>query len=148
MRPELDRFLEVAAGHLMAQVAPALGSGYEQSSTMVLGLMLGAVREEHDRAASRRIEENRLLRALFADALACVEDARLSSQLEAAAAGEESSLLVSDLERSNCELRALLIELHVHVETLDTSEAQRVEQAIWSELAASTERRRLAIGPF
>ncbi len=148
MRPELDRFLEVAMGHLMAKVAPALGSGYEQSSTMVLGLMLGAVREEHERAASRRIEENGVLRALFGDASGCVEDGALASRLESAAAGEESSLLVSDLERSNCELRGLLIELHARVETLDSAEARRVEQAIWRELAASTERRRLAIGPF
>ncbi len=148
MRPELDRFLEVAMGHLMVQVAPALGSGYEQSGTMVLGLMLGAVREELDRVVSRRVEENQVMRGLFGDAVACVDDAELGTRLEVAASGEEASLIVSDLERSNCELRGLLIELQAHVETLDTDEARRVEEAIWRELVVSTERRKLSIGPF
>jgi len=148
MRPDLDRFLEVATAHLMVDVAPALDSGYAQSNTMVLGLMLGALREELERVAARRVEENCVLRGLFRDASGCVEDAALGQRLEAAAASEEPSLLVSDLERSNCALRALLIELHAHVETLDSAEARRIEEAIWRELAASTERRRLSIGPF
>jgi hypothetical protein len=148
MKPDLDRFFEVAMLHLMTNVGPALGSDYEQSNTMVLGVMLGAVREELDRAAARRVEENATLRALFADASPCVEEAALASRLEAAAATKESSLLVSDLERSNSELRALLIELHAQVETLETSEARRIEEGIWRELVASTERRKLAMGPF
>ncbi len=57
-------------------------------------------------------------------------------------------ICVSDLERSNAELRSLLIELHAHVETLEAPEARRIEAAIWRELVTSTERRALAIGPF
>ncbi len=132
----------------MAKVSPALGSSYEQSSAMVLGVMLSAVREELERVASRRVEENQILRALFADAAIHVEDTTLQSRLEAASTSKEPSLRVSDLERSNCELRGLLIELHTHVETLDTPEASRIEQAIWRELVVSTERRKLSIGPF
>ena len=49
---------------------------------------------------------------------------------------------------SNCALRALLIDLHVHVEELDSQAARSLEAEIWRELVASTERRKLGIGPF
>ena len=148
MRPSLDRFLEVAAAHLMLKTAPALATAYEQSSAMLLGVMLTAVREEHERAASRRAEENATLRALFADALEAVEEPALRARLEAASQGADASLLVSDLEQANVELRSLLIELHAHVEERPGEAARRVEAAIWRELVASTERRRLSLGTF
>ncbi|MBW2374169.1 MAG: hypothetical protein JRF70_16705, partial [Deltaproteobacteria bacterium] len=96
----------------------------------------------------RRVEENRELRRLFAEAAPAVEDAELRARLEAAAAGSDEDLAVSALEASNSVLRVLLIELHAHVEELDSDAARGVEQAIWRELVASTERRRLAMGPF
>jgi hypothetical protein len=65
-----------------------------------------------------------------------------------AARGEDASLAVSALEQGNCELRALLIELHVHVEELASLAARELEAGIWRELVASTERRKLGIGPF
>lgn len=148
MKPDPSRLLEVAAVHLMTTTAAALGPGYEQSNVSVLGVMLGATREEYERAAARRVEENREMRRIFADAAAAVADGALRSRLESAAAGEETSLRVSDLEAANSELRALLIDLHAHVEEIDSPEARRVEEAIWAELVASTERRRLSIGPF
>ena len=52
-----------------------------------------------------------------------------------------------DLEAGNRALRSLLIELHAHVEGLPGDGARRIEAAIWRELAASTERRKLASGP-
>jgi hypothetical protein len=110
--------------------------------------MLISVGEEFERAAARRSEENRALRGLFARAAPGVTEPGLRERLERAAAGEETSLRVSDLERANGELRALLIELHVHVEELDSPAARQIESAIWQELAASTERRKLMMGPF
>ena len=62
MKPDIDRFLDVAAAYLMMELAPTLGTSYAQSNVSILGMMLAAVREEFDRAASRRIEENRALR--------------------------------------------------------------------------------------
>ena len=148
MKPDIDRFLEVATLHLMTQIAPALGTGYAQSNANIMAMMLMAVREEFDRAAARRVEENRALRHLFADASPAVGDAELRQRLETAAKDEDTSFKVSDLERSNGVLRGLLIELHAHVEELDSPAARRVEADIWRELAASTERRRLMMGPF
>ncbi len=151
MKPDLDRFLEVASAHVLMRTAPATGGGYEQGSTMVLGLLLTQLREEVDRAAARRVEENRELRRLFAEAASAggaVEDPALRERLAASAAGEDTDLAVSALERSNALLRALLIDLHAHVETLESAAARRVEAAIWRELVASTERRKLSMGPY
>ncbi|MCH8950320.1 MAG: hypothetical protein IIB87_08090, partial [Chloroflexi bacterium] len=72
MKPDMGRLLEVAAGHLMGTTAPLLGEAYEQSNVSVLGMMLLAVRHEHERAAARRVEENQELRRMFARASAVV----------------------------------------------------------------------------
>jgi hypothetical protein len=148
MKPDVDRFLDVAAAYLMIQLAPTVESSYAQSNVNILAMMLMAVREEFDRAAARRVEENREMRRLFREAVAVVADDRLRARLTEAARGGDTSFTLSHLERSNAELRALLIDLHAHVEDLDTPEARRIEAALWSELVASTERRKLAMGPF
>ncbi len=148
MKPEVDRFLEVGAAYLVAQLAPTLASPYDQSNVTTMGALLVSVREEFDRAAARRVEENHALRRLFAEAAPDVHDAALRARLEDAAAGTDTSVRVSTLERANAELRAVLIDLHVHVEGLATPAARRIETAIWQELVASTERRRLMMGPF
>jgi len=148
MRPEATRFLGVAAGHLMTKTAGALGSGYEQSSVSVMGLMLTQLADEFERAAARRVEENRALRRIFSGAADAVADDALRAKIANASTGDDPDLAVSALEQSNCELRALLIELHAYVEELDTEAARRVEAEIWRELVTSTERRKLGIGPF
>ena len=148
MKPEVDRFLERAMQQLRLQIGPSLANAYEQSSVMVMALMLTAVREEWERAAARRVEENAALRTLFGEALPAVADAGLRGRLESAAAGEDASLLVSQLEAGNAALRALLVELHEYVEQCDGEAARGVESAIWRELLASTERRKLGIGAF
>jgi hypothetical protein len=134
--------------HLMTRTGAQLPPGYEQSSVGVLALMLAEVKQEFERAAARRVEENVALRGLFAEAARVVTDAALRARLEEAARGRDESLRVSDLEASNAALRALLIELHAHVEETDSAGARRIEDAIWRELVASTERRRIGIGAF
>ena len=83
MRPDIARFLEVAAAHMLFKTGPALGSGYEQSNALVLGAMLMNVREEFERAAARRVEENDALRKRFAGVGAVVVDEALRARLEA-----------------------------------------------------------------
>ncbi len=148
MKPEVDRFLEVAAMNLMTEIGPILGPGFHQSNVNITAAMLIAVRDEFDRAAARRVEENRALRKLFGESVPVVTDASLRERLETQSRGEDGSLRVSDLERVNAELRGLLIELHAHVEEIDSAEARAVEAAIWRELVQSTERRRLMLGAF
>ncbi len=148
MKPEVPNVLEILAGTLLFDVAPHVSPSYRQSSVAVTAMLLGMVREEWDRAAARRIEENAALRTLFRAALRAVADTDLRRRLEEAAAASDSSNLVSVLERANDTLRALLIELHEHVERQASAEAREVEAAIWRELSASTDRRRLALAPF
>jgi hypothetical protein len=148
MKPDPGHFLGVMAGQLMMNVAPTLGTTYEQSNVTMMAVMLMSLAEELERAASRRVEENREIRRIFYEAGSVVVDSDLRSQLQAAAAGEETSLTISQLERANNELRALLIQLQEHIEDLTSQPARRIEGMIWDELVASTERRKLSMGPF
>jgi hypothetical protein len=88
------------------------------------------------------------MRRIFAEAVCVVSDVGLRSKVEAAALEEDTSYTVSDLERANSELRSLLIELHEYIESVLSDPARHIEAMIWSELVASTERRRLSMGPF
>ena len=148
MTPDLGRFLEVASAHLLQRTASALEGGYEQSSVMTLAILLGVAREEVDRAAARRFEENAALREFFRKWQGVVEDEALRSRIVAASQGSDPSLRVPDLEENNARLRALLIELHAQIEEQAGDEARACEDALWRELALSTERRRLSLGPF
>ncbi len=149
MKPDVDRTLQLLAQSLLLELGPALPSDYVQKNAMLSALLLASAAEEWDRAAERRAEENRALRAIFRDTAGRdVERADLRARLETAARGSDASLRVSDLERANAELRALLVELHAHVEELATPVAREIEASIWEELRRSTERRRLAMQPF
>jgi hypothetical protein len=148
VKPDGDQLLRVLGSGLMADLAPRLTDDYLQRNAMMTGMLLAAAAEEWDRAAARRAEENAALRALFADAAPGIEDAGLRQRLEEAAGSGAGALLVAELERENAELRAIVIELHVHVEGLGTEEGRRIEEAIWRELRRSTERRGLSIAPF
>jgi len=148
VKPDPSHVLERVMQSLLAEIAPAVQPAYRQASVAMHAMLLGSVREEFDRAAARRAEENAALRALFADAAATLGDAGLRERLASAARTADASLRVPDLDAANLALRALLIELHAHVETLAGPEARRLEAAIWRELAASTERRKLSLSPF
>ena len=147
MNPTVDRFLQVAAVHLMTGTAPAL-AGYEQSTVTTLGALLLAVSEEHERAAARRVEENSALQALFTRAADALGDAALGARLRDAAGLEAPSLRVSDLQAHNDRLRGLLIELHASVEADESAAARAIEAEIWDELRQSTERRRISMGAY
>ena len=148
MKPDPARVLETVSMMLIMEFVPQLGSSYAQQALAGGATILAVAREEIDRAAARRIEENRALRRLFATAREAVADGELAARLAEAAASEEGSFLVSDLDRSNQALRVLLIRLHAHVEQVPGDAARRVEAAIWDELRASTERRRTMLGNF
>ena len=148
MKPDPARVLETVSMMLIMEFVPQLGSSYAQQALAGSATILAVAREEIDRAAARRIEENRALRRLFATAGGVVTDTDLAARLAEAAASEEGSLLVSDLDRTNQGLRGLLLRLHAHVEELPGDAARRLEAAIWDELRTSTERRRTMLGNF
>jgi hypothetical protein len=148
MRPEITRVFQTFAMDLMMRVIPEIGSTYHQGTIGMMASMLLMAADEWDRGASRRIEENARLRELFAAAAPAVTDAALRDRLVALAATRDDDLRISALEQNNCALRGALIDLHAHVEALQSAAARRVEEEIWRELAKSTERRMLSTAPF
>jgi hypothetical protein len=148
LKPDVHVFLETMAAKLMFEMAPQMQPPFLQGTISVVGLMLSMLREEWDRAAQRRVEENEALRALFRRAAPHIGGEDLRRRLLAAAASREASLRISDLDAANDALRRLLIELQAHVEERPGAEARRLEAEIWQELVASTERRRFSIAPF
>ena len=129
----------------MTTLSPALPNDYQQSTAGALGVLLLTMREEIERAAARRVEENAALRELFREAIPVVEEASLRSRVESAAQGSDPGLRLGELEAANAELRGLLVDLHAHVEELDSDAAWALDEAIWAELVRSTDRRLLTM---
>jgi hypothetical protein len=148
VKPDVDLVLRRIAEALLGETAPRVSDDYASRNTSLAAMLLLSAAEEWDRAAARRTEENDALRTLFREAAPCVEDPALATRLADAAARRDGSLRVADLEAANHALRALLVELHAHVEELATPAAREIEAAIWAELRRSTERRALSIAPF
>jgi FKBP-type peptidyl-prolyl cis-trans isomerase (trigger factor) len=148
MKPDVEVTLQLIAVSLLTEIAPKISDDYTQRNSALAAMLLQIAAEEWDRAASRRVEENRTLRQLFAEAAPEVDDPELCARLEASSREEDESLRISDLNRSNDGLRTLLIELHAHLEEIDTEIARRIEAGIWRELRVSTERRAVSVAPF
>jgi len=141
MRPPGDHILRTAATTLANEYIPGMDAEHKKSGLAYLTFLLMNVSEEFDRAAHRRVEENRALRKLFSGSLPAVEDPDLKSRLKKAAETTEDDYRISALDELNCELQDLLIDLHAHVETLEGEEARDIENAIWQELEEWTKRR-------
>jgi hypothetical protein len=138
MTPEADQILRVSAAQLMAHLAPLLPEGYAQGHAMVLSLMLNMSAQEYDRAAEIRARENDDMRALFGALAPQVDDTLLRAEIRAAAATRDESLAISALNKSNADLRRLLIRLQEHVESRGNKAA---EAHIWEVLRRMAERR-------
>lgn len=148
MRPRIETVFQLVAADLLERVAPAIASSYHQGTVGMVATILVIAAEEWDRAASRRIEENGSIRALFRDATPAIKNSALRKRLSEFAADQDRDFRVSALEANNCALRAALVDLHSYVENEAGADARRIEEEIWKELVKSTERRRLVAAPF
>lgn len=137
MSPEVDQILGTSAGQLMA-LAPLLPEGYGQGQASLLAFMMIMSAQEFERAAEVRFRENTEIRALFRKFSSAVEKPGLRKRIEAAAKTRDESFAVSALNRTNAELRRLLILLQIHVEQEGDTAAQK---AIWDVLKRSAARR-------
>jgi hypothetical protein len=77
-----------------------------------------------------------------------VRDPALRAKIAQAADSTDADLSMRSLARGNEGLRALLIDLHAAIESDPSTESRRLENRVWDELVASTERRRLSISMF
>jgi hypothetical protein len=141
MRPQADVILKSVGTNLLTKYVPKLGSDNERAEVALMAFLMGAVSEEFDRAAHRRIEENTALRKLFAKSFPVVKDDELKTRLEDASKEKETDWRVSSLDKSNCALIELLIELHAHVEMIGDDQSRDLEKDIWEELKGYARRR-------
>ena len=143
MVPSVPLVLNGLARTMLMELLPQTADGYRAQSLQLDAALAMCCAQEFDRAAARLVVENTALRQLFIDSAAAVEDRALRDALQAAAAADPPTLLVSALQERNNALRALLIDLHAHVEPLTSAAARALDERIWAELAESTRRRQL-----
>jgi hypothetical protein len=126
MTPAVPSVLIELAGLMARNAEPGVPDGERANALRLSAGLLGMAAERWDSAADNLVRENRALAALLDDAAA------------------EDDLRVSALGVENARLRGRLIEAHIAAEQL--GDAARLD-AIWAELVASTERRKISTAP-
>ena len=147
MNPEGNKILSLSMQRLAGEIAPMLPNAFAQGQIGLIGFMLTLVANEYERGADLRMNENRAMRELFAEAARDVSDATLKAKLETAAKTDDPSLRISVLNQANWELRRLLIELHTCVEAQTGDEARKLERKIWAVLQRLADQRMVKLGP-
>jgi len=126
MTPEIPAVLGELAGLLMKNADPSTPAAERTSDLMLSAMLLVTAAETWDGAAHMLVEENRAVRALLGEK------------------GEDADLRLSALRAENHRLRGLLTERHAAAEAAgDTATVE----AIWAELIAGTERRKVTGAP-
>ena len=126
MTPAVPSVLAELAMLMARNAEPGVPEAERANSLRLSAGLLAMAAEKLDAAAHELVSENRALAALLDDTAA------------------EGDLRLSALGAENARLRARLIEAHVAAE--QTGDAAR-QDAIWAELVASTERRKLSNAP-
>lgn len=124
MTPEVPAVLAELANLAMRNAMPGAPEAERASHLGLMAMLLNIAAEVWDGEAARLVEENRALRALLA-----VE-------------GADEDLRLSALRAANDALRATLIDAQIAAEAAGDTARQ---DAIWAELRASTERRKLSV---
>ena len=145
MRPQADHILRSTATTLITQYLPGIEKDHEKTELALSALLMMVVSEEFEGAAHRRIEENHALRRIFAGSLSVIKDDDLKRRVERASEKAEDNYHMSALDKFNCELQEVLIELHTHIEALAGESARNINEAIWTELENWTKRREFTI---
>jgi hypothetical protein len=124
MTPDVPSVLAELAQLVLRNAAPDVPDGERANALGLSSMLLALAAEVWDGAAENLVQENRALAALLEDT------------------ATESDLRLSALRAENARLRGLLIQAHIAAEQAgDTAR----EDAIWTELRASTERRKLSV---
>lgn len=126
MTPAVPPVLYEMAGLLIRNAMPGVAEAERQSDLSLTALLLTITAEVWDRQAAILVEENRAIRAILGET------------------GDDPDLRLSALQAENNRLRLALTEAHAAAEASgDTAR----EAAIWAELVAGTERRKLSTSP-
>ena len=130
MTPEADMLLNIGAGKLMAEIAPAMPPGYAQGAASTVALVMLLAAQEYAKGADTRIWENARMHELLA-AHGAPADVTAASNT------------IPDLNAANAALKTRLIALHEKVEGDPAPAAREAERAILAFLKESGDRRRL-----
>ena len=126
MTPSVPAVLLELAGLMVRNAAPDVPPSERASNLSLSAALLGILAETWDGQAAILVEENRALRTLLGQE------------------GIDADLRLSALQAENDRLRAALITLQIGAEAnRDTA----MQDRIWAELVASTERRMLSTSP-
>ena len=147
MTPDPRLIIGDFAGRIIQVLAPDLKSPYLYGTASLMAAVLGMMVEEWDRAADRLAEENAAIRTLFAQA-APLAPGGLSARLGDLSKAADLDLKVSTLQSANNTLRGALIDLQAWSEDQTGEAVAALNEAIWAEMARSTERRRFSATPF
>ena len=124
MTPAVPSVLFELAQLLVRNAAPGVPDAERANALTLSSMLLSLAAEVWDGAADNLVRENRALAALL-DEVAAEDDLRLSA-----------------LGAENARLRGLLIVVQIAAEQAGDIARQN---AIWAELRASTERRKLSV---
>jgi hypothetical protein len=124
MTPSVPSVLSELANLLMRNAMPGVPNAERASALGLSAMLLNISAEVWDSAAHNLVEENRALRSLLG------------------LAGQDDDLRLAALRATNDSLRSQLIDAQVAAEASGDIARQ---DAIWAELRASTERRKLSI---
>lgn len=136
MKPSPDLVLNQAFAKIAMEMGPALPAGYGQGSATLTGVLLLMVAQEFNRAAEIRQRENALIRTLFSEAARKVSG-DLNKKLMLAAGEQDTSINVDALDKTNGELKALLIELQTVAEDSGDRELELRILKLLAEAAAA-----------
>jgi hypothetical protein len=126
MNPPAPAVLAELAALLARNAMPGLPEAERASDLSLSAMLLGIAAELWDRQAAVLVDENRAVRALLGET------------------GDDPDLRVSALKAENDRLRSRLIDAHAAAEAAGDTARQ---EAIWAELLASTERRKISTAP-
>jgi fructosamine-3-kinase len=131
MKPEVPEVLGELAQLLVRNADPSVHPADRASDLGMSAMLLGYALESWDGRAHMLVEENRAFHALLQ---------RGGSHAPVPVPPAEDNLRLSALTAENQRLAQALIALHAAVE--NDPAAADLNEAIWAELRASTERRR------
>jgi hypothetical protein len=131
MKLTIEASLHGIAYALREQILPSLQDPFAVETARLAALLLTLCATSVDDLAAGRVAENASLRILFADASSAVENDGLSHRLDEAAGSADTGLKISELDHETARLRTLLVELHAHVELLESPSARSIDHRIW-----------------
>jgi hypothetical protein len=141
MRPTCQTILNSVGMDLAVRYLPKASSDSEKADLILKAFLLGAVAEEFERGAHRRIEENEALRQLFSESIPVVHDPGLKSRLASASETKDTDVHISALDQANNQLLNILIELHAHLDEQEDEESRWLLKKIWEALKDYSRRR-------